>query len=91
VTVSVDPRLTRSFIIKERAKLQIIWEAFNVLNHANITAVNNAQYTVSGFSSDCGIAGSPCLVPQSQGLTAFRSPVSSSGARVMQIAARITF
>jgi hypothetical protein len=91
VTVSLDPRLTRNIVIKERAKLQIIWEAFNALNHANITGVNNAQYTVSGFSSDCGIAVSPCLVPQNQGLSAFGAPVSSSGARVMQIAAKITF
>ena len=90
-TVSLDPRLTRNISIREGVKLQIIWEAFNVLNHANITGVNNLQYAVSGFLSDCGIAGSPCLVPQNQGLNAFGTPTSSAGARVMQIAAKITF
>jgi len=90
-TLSLDPRVTRNFSIKERAKLQIICEAFNVLNHANFTAVNNAQYAVSGFRSDCGIAASPCLVPQNQGLSAFGTPVSSSGARIVQLALKATF
>ena len=90
-SVSLDPRLTRSISLGERAKLQIMWEAFNALNHANITYVNNIQYTVSGFTSDCGIARSPCLVPQNQGLSAFGTPNFSSGARIMQLAVKATF
>jgi len=90
-SVSLDPRLTRNISIGERARLQIIWEAFNVLNHANITYVNNIQYRVSGFSSDCGIAPSPCLVQQNQGLSAFGTPIFSSGARIMQLAVKATF
>jgi hypothetical protein len=90
-TASLDPRLTRNIPVGPRAKLQIIWEAFNVLNHTNITGVNNVQYTVSGFSPDCGIASSPCLVPLNQGLSAFGIPASSSGARVMQLAVKFEF
>src|SRR5262249_38408286 len=90
-TLSLDPRLTRNISIRERATLQIIWEAFNVLNHANVVGVNNMQYSVSGSSLDCGIAPSPCLVPQNRGLSAFGTPTSSSGARIMQIAIRATF
>ena len=90
-SVSLDPRLTRNISVGERAKLQIMWEAFNVLNHANITYVNNIQYTVSDLSSDCGIAPSPCLVPQNQGLNAFGTPVFSSGPRIMQLAVKVTF
>lgn len=90
-SISLDPRLTRNISIGERAKLQIIGEAFNVLNHANITYVSNVQYTVSGFSSDCGIAPSPCLVPQNQGLSAFGTPLFSSGARIVQLALKLTF
>jgi hypothetical protein len=89
-SISLDPRLTRNFSIGERAKLRIVWEAFNVLNHANITYVNNIQYTVSGFSSDCGTA-SRCLVPQNRGLSAFGTPFFSSGARIMQLAVKVTF
>jgi hypothetical protein len=90
-SVSLDPRLTRNINIGEQAKLQIIWEAFNVLNHANITYVNNIQYTVSGFRSDCGIAPAPCLVPQNQALSGFGSPFFSSGPRIMQLAMKFTF
>ena len=90
-SVSLDPRLTRNINLGERAKVQIIWEAFNVLNHANITYVNNIQYSVSGFRSDCGIAPSPCLVPQNQGLSAFGTPFFSSGPRIMQLALKATF
>lgn len=90
-SVSLDPRLTRNVNLGERAKLQIICEAFNALNHANITYVNNIQYTVSGLRSDCGIARSPCLVPQNRGLSAFGTPAFSSGPRIMQLALRATF
>ncbi len=90
-SVSLDPRLTRNINIGERAKLQIIWEAFNILNHANITFVNNIQYSVSGSPSECGIAPSPCLVPQNQGFSAFGTPFFSSGARIMQLAVKVTF
>jgi outer membrane receptor protein involved in Fe transport len=90
-TASLDPRITRSIGIRDWAKLQIIWEAFNVFNHPNIVGVDNIQYAVSPFSSDCGIASAPCLVPQNRGLSAFGTPTSSSGARIMQIAAKVTF
>jgi outer membrane receptor protein involved in Fe transport len=93
-TVSLDPRLTRDIGIGERAKLQIIVEAFNALNHANIVGVNNNQYAVSGVSSpspECGTAPSACLVPQNRGLSAFGTPTLSSGARIMQLAVKVTF
>jgi outer membrane receptor protein involved in Fe transport len=84
-TVSLDPRLTRNIGIGERAKLQIIVEGFNILNHANIIGVNDNQYAVL----DCG--SSRCLVLQNQGSSAFGTPLSSSGARVMQLAVKATF
>jgi Carboxypeptidase regulatory-like domain/TonB dependent receptor len=84
-TVSLDPRLTRYLSIAERVNLQMIVEGFNILNHANIIGVNDNQYSVS----DCG--ASRCLVPQNQGLSAFGIPFSSSGARVMQLAVKLTF
>lgn len=84
-TVSLDPRLTRSVNMGERAKLQIIVEGFNILNHANIVGVNDNQYAVL----DCG--ASHCLVPQDRGLNAFGTPFFSSGARIMQLALKATF
>lgn len=83
-TVSLDPRVARNIGIGERAKLHIIVEGFNVLNHPNILSVNDNQYAV-----ECG--SSPCLVPQNKGLGAFGAPFSSSGARVLQLAVKVTF
>lgn len=90
-SVSLDPRLTRNINMGERAKLQVIWEAFNALNHSNITGVNNVQYTVSALPSACGIAPLPCLFPQNRGLNAFGTPIFSSGARIMELAIKVTF
>src|SRR5579884_2557473 len=61
---TVDPRITRNVAITERAKLQLIAEAFNLFNHQNITAVKNTLYATS--SSACGAlpTGTTCLVPQ---------------------------
>jgi outer membrane receptor protein involved in Fe transport len=86
MSLSLSPRLTRTIAIGEWAKLQLMWEAFNVLNHSNIVGVNSNQYGVS----HCGSA-IPCLVPNNQGLNAFGSPQVSSGARILQLAVRITF
>jgi len=83
-TASLDPRLTRNISLSERATLQIIVEGFNILNHPNIVSVNDNQYAV-------GCGSSPCLVPQNQGLSAFGTPFSSSGARVLQLAVKVTF
>lgn len=89
-TVSLDPRLTRTFSVS-RAKLQVIWESFNALNHSNITGVQNQQYTVSSSASKCGVAITPCLSPRSKGLSAFGTPTQSSGARIMQVAVKLLF
>jgi len=90
-SVSFDPRVTRTVSITERIRIQFIWEAFNVLNHPNITDVNTRQYAVSFDLQACNIAGTPCLVPQSAGLGAFGVPTETSGPRIMQLSARLLF
>jgi len=88
--VSLDPRLTRTVSVP-RAKLQFIWESFNVLNHPNISGVQNQQYTVSSSASECSGAIAPCLLPQNKGLSAFGTPTQSSGPRIMQLAIKLLF
>jgi hypothetical protein len=88
-TVSFDPRVTRNVRLSERVKLQFIWEAFNVFNRANVTRVRTTQYayaasTAAASAATCGIAGTPRLVPQNTGLTAF-GPTATSGPRIMQL------
>src|SRR5260370_2680585 len=67
--ISLDPRVSRTIALTERAKLQLIVEAFNVLNHQNITGVRTTFFAVT--------AGQ--LVPQTVsavGINAFGIPSS---------------
>jgi hypothetical protein len=90
-TVSFDPRVTRNVHFSERVRLQFIWEAFNVFNRGNVTGVRTTQFSRSTTTAICGIAGTPCLVPQNFGATAFGTPAATSGPRVMQFAAKLLF
>jgi hypothetical protein len=84
---SLDPRVTRTIRINEKANIKLIGEAFDVLNHSNFTTVRTTMYSVS--------AGK--LVPQTSGITAFGLPsaanIASQGnvGRVLQLAAKVTF
>jgi hypothetical protein len=86
-TVSLDPRLARRIQVTEDFRLQFIWEAFNVFNHGNITEVRTTQYSRSTLAAVCGVAGTPCLVPQ----TNFGAPSATLGPRVMQLAVKLLF
>jgi len=90
-TVSIDPRVTRNVAIKEQLRLQFICEAFNVLNRANITDLRTTQFSRSTSAGVCGIVGTPCLVPQNIGSTAFGAPAATLGPRVMQLAIKLLF
>jgi len=90
-TVSIDPRVTRNVAIKERLHVQFICEAFNVLNRANITDLRTTQFSRSTSTGVCGIVGTPCLVPQNIGTTAFGAPAATLGPRVMQLALKLAF
>jgi hypothetical protein len=90
-TVSLDPRLTRKVQLHEGLRLQISWDAFNVFNRANISGVRTTQYSRSSSASLCGMAGTPCLVPQNAGATAFGTPTATLDSRIMQFSAKIVF
>jgi hypothetical protein len=93
-TISLDPRITRVIHLRERAQLHLMWEAFNVLNRTNITAVNDTEFAPDPSPVVCGIAGVPCLVPQTlqnAGLGAFGIPIESAGPRVVQLAVKVVF
>lgn len=103
----VDMRVTRDIPIHERFKLQIVGEAFNLVNHTIITGVNGtySSYTSSSpTSATCssnapapdGSAVQGCITPYTgTGLNAF-SVVNSTnnslyGPRQMQVSAKFTF
>jgi len=89
--VSLDPRVTKNIQIRERLKLQLIGEAFNIFNHTNINGVNATQFIVSSSAAACGVALTPCLLPNSSGTSAFQFPTSDVNPRIVQLAAKLVF
>ncbi|MBZ5534444.1 MAG: carboxypeptidase regulatory-like domain-containing protein [Acidobacteriia bacterium] len=79
--VSVDPRVTREIPIHERARLQLIFEGFNIFNRTNFNTVRTTQWSLQT------IAAQQVLVRQSN----FGTPLSTAGPRILQLAAKITF
>jgi outer membrane receptor protein involved in Fe transport len=89
--ISLNPRVTRNVRLHENARLQLIAEAFNVFNRANVTEVRTTQYSRSNSPGACGIAGTPCLVPLTSGLTAFGAANATSGPRIAQLSVKLVF
>jgi outer membrane receptor protein involved in Fe transport len=75
--ISFDPRISREIPIR-RARLQLIWEAFNLFNRDNISGVDTTYYSVSNTTTLTRT-------------TTFGRPLASAGERIMQLAAKITF
>jgi hypothetical protein len=81
-STSVDLRLTRTLAAQSRARLRLSAEAFNLLNHVNLTSVEQRAFLV-------GAAGSDKVIPlifqdagtiAAEGFTSrpFGSPIGSS-------------
>jgi hypothetical protein len=66
--VSFDIRVQHDFPIYERAKFQLLFEAFNLFNRPNFSDVNNIQYNLLSPTDPKCLAGTPapgCLDPVS--------------------------
>ncbi len=85
--VSFDPRVTKNIRLTERVNLQLFGEAFNAFNRANISSVISTQFSRSTAAATCGVGVPECLVPS----TSFGRPSATTGPRIVQVAARITF
>src|SRR5262249_44013541 len=90
--VTLDPRVTRTIRITEGAKLQLIAEAFNVLNHQNITGVRTTLFAANTATHVLTQQTVPVA-----GISAFGLPsaanVNGQGnvGRVLQLAAKFSF
>jgi Carboxypeptidase regulatory-like domain/TonB dependent receptor len=93
---SFDLRLSKTFKLGERVRVEPIAEVFNLFNVTNVLGVSNVNY--SGFSNvlvrDSNDASSPGFLRSSS----FGRPVTtaggvfgSGGPRAFQFAARVTF
>lgn len=47
-TFVLDSRLQKDIPITEKYNLELLGEAFNLLNHVNVTSVNSTAYSISG-------------------------------------------
>jgi hypothetical protein len=89
---NVDFRIARQFALRERWKLSLVGEAFNLFNHTNFYNVNNTQYNYSAAGAGlCAGHANGCLVANPAFLAPLTSNNNLSGARQLQISGRITF
>lgn len=76
--LSVDPRITKE-IGFARVRLQLIAEAFNVLDRSNVSNVNRTYYSFT-----------PATTTLTR-LAPYGTPTVSTGPRIMQLAAKFIF
>ena len=77
--ISVDPRITKDFPLFGAARVQLIAEAFNVLDRSNVNVVSRTKYAYN--------ATTKVFTPNA----AYLTPTASVGPRIVQLAAKITF
>jgi len=93
---SLDLRLTRSWALNDRLRLEPMVEVFNALNTTNILGVSNLNY--SGYSNvlvrDSQDPGTPGYLTSSgfgRPVTAAGGVFGSGGPRAFQFAVRVSF
>ena len=84
---SFDPRISKTFSVTERWKIQLYGEAFNVFNHPNIIGVNTTAFSRSTSTTVCGAGVTECLVPSAS----YRTPTVTAGPRILQLSAKVSF
>jgi hypothetical protein len=55
----MDLRVARAFAIRERARLELTAEAFNLTNHFNATSATTLMYTLGGTAADPTLTYNP--------------------------------
>ena len=76
-----DLRLTRDIAFTERARLRLIFEGFDVTNRANFSGIQSNLYTYRNL----------VFTPTTNYLTKLSVQPQGVGARVLQLAAKLTF
>jgi outer membrane receptor protein involved in Fe transport len=76
-SMSLDPRVARDIPFGGDTRLTVIWEAFNLLNRANVSTVNVVRYNVTG------------TVLRENPL--FGQITATSDPRIMQLAVKFSF
>jgi hypothetical protein len=91
----LDLRISKRFSIKERAKLELYGESFNIVNHQNVTGVNTLGYTVAGSGTANTLTFNTVTanptVSQFGAVTATNSSNFQFAPRQIQLAMRLQF
>ena len=82
--LDLAPRITREINVFRAARLQLIAEAFNVLNRSNVNNVNRTYYS---FTAANATNPNPTLTR----VAAFGTPTSTVNPRIIQLGAKVTF
>ena len=84
---TINTRLSRTFDVGERFKLQGLAEAFNLVNTRNDLFPNGSYGSSCLYASSLGPTGSaPCVVPST-----FGQPTNSADPRSIEFAAKLIF
>ena len=96
----LDLRLSKRFAITERVKLEVYGEAFNLINHQNITGINTLGYTVGSTLNAAKVATGNTLTFNTNtatGASQFGATTATNGSnfsfapRQIQLAGRLQF
>ncbi len=63
---NVDMRLSRTFTIREKQRIEFMAEAFNMFNHPNATGVNSTMYYVGGTAPNNTLTYNPLFGSKTQ-------------------------
>ena len=91
---TIDIRVSRTFPIRERLKLQLIAEAFNLFNTVNVRYFNTSYGAADFCGPDPnapGCFGAPAFFREGSPNPNYGSPSSVFNPRQLQFAARFTF
>ena len=89
----LDLRISRTFRVAEKVKIELLAEGFNVFNRANFNGFNSTRYTVTGYIPTQD-AGAPIVLANN---STFGTPNNDgaqpdgTNARRFQVAARFRF
>ncbi len=89
----IDLRLARQFHLTERLRMEILGEAFNILNHANYNGYNSTAFNSVATTATTPLNSPIVLIPNSNFRTANNdgSQPDGTNARRIQVSLRLKF
>lgn len=87
----LDLRVSRRFSIGEKAKIEVLGEAFNFFNRTQVTGINSTAYNFQSNAANCAGLGAPCLTSNASFGTITAADSTLFRERQVQLAVRFEF